>query len=581
MSCNSNDLSFNGINALGGLLNGGGCSNMGPIISSSLSATGAIPNALAAISAVAGAINDSRTNDLVEASSAVANTIPTAGASQGNGFATGAIGSAYSISGTTFIDALSTHTTAIFGSNQQQMAQVFNTAETFSNLTKSIAFPLAEGKGSKFGRDPASLSKVKPDEFENYLGSSITGFDGTLSNGFDIFVNNNSDLAVFGSDIVNLGVVFDFQDVVNFGNPGQIINAIYTVGAEHVSGVDAALKAAGVVYSNVTQLVNSIYNETLSEVLQSITKKQQIADTQKMLGTNIPSMTSLNDYTNIEKILPNSYQLVTFDTFAGFKQLLISVELGKIKTPVQFGTLLSNTVFTEIPTIENNTQIIDNTSNSQITSKFLGGTGENGYITVVDLIGSIGGVIIKPAADAYISIMTQLNSAGSLDTLKAIYAEIIAGVNGDYLDDPDPLIATKITDPRSSTDFTDLDDFIIAKAGQINSEAASLVSAGADAITEWQIMQQKISDEIAFAAKTDLQLSNRNNANENAFYFTDAAKERILDTGTAPVIDGMADAAVLSGDRFGEYWRAYNAENRNRANVEDFEVRWRAACAPE
>ena len=37
----------------------------------------------------------------------------------------------------------------------------------------------------------------------------------------------------------------------------------------------------------------------------------------------------------------------------------------------------------------------------------------------------------------------------------------------------------------------------------------------------------------------------------------------------------MVNQAVDAGDKFGEYWRAYNAESKNKNLVEPYNIRWR------
>ena len=88
-------------------------------------------------------------------------------------------------------------------------------------------------------------------------------------------------------------------------------------------------------------------------------------------------------------------------------------------------------------------------------------------------------------------------------------------------------------------------------------------------------MQKQIYDEKIHATKTDLQLATRNNDPDNAYHFVTNMVPRMEKTDVAAIVDGMADASISNKDHYGEYWRAFIAESKNRNLVEPHDVNWR------
>ena len=43
----------------------------------------------------------------------------------------------------------------------------------------------------------------------------------------------------------------------------------------------------------------------------------------------------------------------------------------------------------------------------------------------------------------------------------------------------------------------------------------------------------------------------------------------------------MQDQAIENGDVFGEYWRAFTAESKNRNIVDPYNIRWRSESLGE
>jgi hypothetical protein len=312
-----------------------------------------------------------------------------------------------------------------------------------------------------------------------------------------------------------------------------------------------------------------------------ITNPQMIANAQSLLGSNLQGLESLADFTDMAKVMPASFSSIPFDNFSQLGEQLQAIELGSLANTGQLGGLINSISTVDVPNIINNTDVFDSVALSNITGNFLGGTGAGGGILNSDLIGTLGGVGIKNAQLAYEDAINTINSAGGFSTVNTLYGQIDDAISGDYLDVVGDFAAsTNHTDPEDSSTHTDLDSFISNKMDQINSEIGNIASAfpteSAVASSNYNIMQKKVYDEQQFAGRTDLQLELRNNLKENAYHFVTSHQERADRSDVIQIVEGMQDQAVENGDVFGEYWRAFTAENKNRNAADVYNIRWRS-----
>jgi len=88
-------------------------------------------------------------------------------------------------------------------------------------------------------------------------------------------------------------------------------------------------------------------------------------------------------------------------------------------------------------------------------------------------------------------------------------------------------------------------------------------------------MQRKVYQEKLHAGKTDLGLELRDNNPQNAYHFVTSHQDRSSKSDVIAIVEGMQDQAVNNGDIYGEYWRAYTAESKNRNRADEYNIRWR------
>ena len=217
---------------------------------------------------------------------------------------------------------------------------------------------------------------------------------------------------------------------------------------------------------------------------------------------------------------------------------------------------------------------------SNITSNFLGGSGANGGILTSDLMGSVGGIGLTAQFASYKDAIDSIDTAGGFSAVNSLHSQLTAGINGDYLDViGDPETSTDITDPFDSSVYTDLDSFVQAKQTQIEGAIQAVATAcpteTAVAQGRYGDMQRKVYQEKLHAGKTDLQLELRDERPDNAYHFVSSMQDRASRSDVIAIVEGMQDQAVNNGDIYGEYWRAYTAESKNRNRADEYNIRWR------
>ena len=512
------------------------------------------------------------------------------GDAHGNGAFTGVVPQGFvgSVGSNTGMAGLHAHATLMFGSSPLQMAQTFFAAEGLVSISEDLAPTLSKlNTGVEFGKFPNVDSLVYPANgvFPNYLGSGYPDYQAVVTNGVSTLVTSASvaNFQLLASDLTNLGEAFDISNIADFGNPGQIVAALDAAGGLSATGLDLALAQVGIDPGKIYNLGLDTYNVIMQTILNSVTTPELINNAQTLLGTAITNMTSLGDYTNFDKIFVNSRDVISFSTMAEFKTKLQALELGRIETVSQLAAYINNVEPASLPSIGSNTNFVVTSYVDDMIAKFLGGTGPYGAITMSDMIGILGGVVVRGHATQYQNAMDRLYAAGTLTALRARINELVAGLNGDYTTGTAPNFI--ITDPNGGatygpSDPPDYASFQAAKITQIESACAAIISGGGDdvqlAIDSWLAIFRKVRDEKDFQSRVDMGYSIRTNLIDNAYSFVTGLRGTMDQYDKAAIINGMVDEAVRQGDVGGEYMRAYIKELENKQVADDYDIRWRA-----
>ena len=513
------------------------------------------------------------------------------GDAHGNGAFTGVVPQGFvgSVGGAnTGMASLHAHATLMFGTGPIQMAQTFFAAEGLVSVSESLAPTLSKlNDGVEFDKFPNIDSLVYPADgvFPNYLGSGYPDYQAVVTNGISTLVTQATvaNFQLLASDLVNLGSAFDLSDIASFGNPGQIIATLNNAGGLSATGLDVILAQAGVDPGSIYNLGSENYNVIMQSILNGVTTPDLIANAQTLLETTVSNMTSLGDYTDFDKIFVNSKDVISFSTMAEFKTKLQAIELGRIETVAELAAYINNVEPASLPSIGSNTNFVVTSYVDDMIANFLGGTGPNGSITLSDMIGILGGVVVRGHATQYQNAMDRLYAAGTLTALRARMDELVAGLNGDYTTGTTPNFI--ITDPNGGatygpSDPPDYASFQAAKITQIESACAAIISGGGDdvqlAIDSWLAIFRKVRDEKDFQSRVDMGYSIRTNLIDNAYSFVTGLRGTMNEYDKAAIINGMVDEAVRQGDVGGEYMRAYIKELENKQVADDYDIRWRA-----
>jgi len=222
---------------------------------------------------------------------------------------------------------------------------------------------------------------------------------------------SNASIPDFAGDLSNLGSSFDLGDISNFGNLGQVADNLLKNGAGDITGLTQAFTEVNFdAFGDVVNLSSPEFNDVLGNAMSRITNPEMIANAQKMLGSNIPNLTSMADFGDLSKILPKSFNNIIPNNFDEFRTELQSIDLGTMSTPKQFGDLLTNLKMTDLPNISEVTSVLDDDAALQVAAKFLGGTGMNGSVSVSDIMGTVGGIGINTESIIYKAAMEGLDN---------------------------------------------------------------------------------------------------------------------------------------------------------------------------
>ncbi len=488
------------------------------------------------------------------------------------------------------VDRMKAHGNLMFGDNPTQMTQTFFAAESLASNSEQLAPTLNKlNEGVNFGKFPTLNGLVYPagGVFPNFLGTGYPDLQAVVTNGVSTLVTTASvaNFQLLASDLSNLGSAFNIEDIANFGNPGQVIGSISAASGLSITGLDTVLAGVGIDPENIYSLGDPSYNDIMQIVLDSVTTPELVSNAQTVLESDLKDMASLGDYTNFDKIFVNSRDIISFSTMAEFVELIQAIELGRIDTLTELSEYVNNVEPVTLPTISNTTQFTRSDYIDSLIAKFLGGSGLYGSVTLVDIIGSLGGITISTYATEYITVMNRLNSAGELTALQSRLDELTNGLNGNFTSGSSPNFV--ITDPNGGatygpSDPPDYAGFQAAKIGQIEAACAAIMSrrnVNSDiqlAIDAWNNLFKKINDEKNFQSRIDMGYDVRNNLSENALSFITSLRGNINEHEQGSIINGMVNQAVAEGDVGGEYMRAYIKELENKTVADDFDIRWRA-----
>lgn len=545
--------SFAGINALATIMNGTGLANYGNTIGGKFSGNTYYAKILEMFSVVggfAGDPDDAAFNTETNIGQATVNILATLGNNRefGSGaFTTVVPGASTSIGTGHLHNAVQTHTSRLFGANALYMAQAIQNATGVVENSRKLQPILSQSSNTFFGSNPAESDLTAYNSNNFYLGKTINNPIDMVLNGYNSIVIDNN-FATAASDFIGLGNAFNLKKPTTFGNPGQLCQAVAELGFASLIQLDVALINQGLAGVPIDDLDLPQYNDQVSAALAEITNREAVRVTKDMLNITNTQITKLSDITDFDKLFPNNSVLVA-NTLQELQQGLQDLELGEITTALQFGNFLNTLLVPNMPSRGNETNPVLANSNKTVSDVYLY---QGRSLNLDDLLGSVGGIGIADAVDAYITAMNKLYSEG---TLTALYdaAQAVIDAGQDTYTAPD-----------------EKGTFVVAALDAFTTELVALISKEninskiTDAVVAWETIAAKCALEKSIEAKFNLFLNERTGESNFAVGFVSSVEGRLaLNATDRELLYGLANTAISTGDSTGEYIHAFITESAN------------------
>jgi hypothetical protein len=334
------------------------------------------------------------------------------------------------------------------------------------------------------------LNSVKNSDILAQTYSPLTGGMDTLSTGGINQVTGN--IAALSTDLVKLGQLIYLGNLDDLGLPGELIAQIGRVTNGGIPAISDLLQAARLPNSQISSLgsgnntLSSQEEKTVYTVMTAVTG-DTLSQVLTILGVTTTGITNMSQLLNPKVILPNSYKtllcpsatsgllpvylsdgsintavepslqnagvveylgpnntnsldtlklIIPPDQAVGNKALARSLQQVKSITnttlPALSTALLAVRSVNTLSAIANLTTPVPASVQSFYKSQLGVGSGPNGTILLVDVIGAASGYIISGNLDTVSTGITSLQTANALSTLSACYDNMLGTLGNVY-----------------------------------------------------------------------------------------------------------------------------------------------------
>jgi hypothetical protein len=373
----------------------------------------------------------------------------------------------------------------------------------FSGYIGNLAFTESgNGDVSKFvqGYNMAQGYRFSTNEFVNTV-QNVNILDSTFINMNALttagITEVTTDTQLLGYDLLKLGSMINLANIEYFGYPWALLYQLVSTGGL-LPSIELALTSEGAPIAEVLANVGTGYglaSNLDSKVYKAMTKitGDDLEQVKALLNVYTAGLTTMADMLNPVKVFPNSYQtLVTripstnqtppnntvqipvyvngsanpvlqglFEKSPVYLNLVKIVPVnqalgcqGFVRSLKQIKNILYtnlqdlalSTLATEtnndLPLINSLTQPVPNSVSTNLSVQLSGGTGQNGTITLYDVIGTVTGYVTVtdlPNATNTINSMQSANAFGALVSSSGLFPqmnETLAGGYGDPVTGP-------------------------------------------------------------------------------------------------------------------------------------------------
>lgn len=232
-------------------------------------------------------------------------------------------------------------------------------------------------------KEIAAITNSATTSFSNY---GVTNYQGMVTQGWDKYQIGNA----LPESFRRIGTMTDSISTGQFGTPNAVAYVLINKGLGQVGNLSAKLTTAEV---NQNDLLNSRYTDSISYVLSTITDPAQLTTVQETIGSNVISMTSLLDYTDLAKCAGKSND----SAFASFAE--VGADLFKkahnpsFRSGAEVATLIGliqNPKDSAIESIAGNNSMLNSTIITELKG-YLPISSTEGNVRITDVIGTPSG----------------------------------------------------------------------------------------------------------------------------------------------------------------------------------------------
>ena len=290
----------------------------------------------------------------------------------------GNLGQAMSIAGglTGLIQALSATQSGknVAGGSLQNMINNANAAYGAAQIARNVMGAVGDGSAQQFGGGP------------NGMGALIRNNDNLATYGVSAL---GDELVIIGQDFVNCGA-WDARNLTRLMQPGNIAAQIISAGLGDSTGLLVLLSNANIPIGNID---NPIYDDQIQGLLYQI-NDPTIVDLVVKKFSVVRPIDYLGQLTDFTYMLPQSYNLMTVDSWLGLGMMLINMQITNAQTLGQIGSILQQLErINDLPQLAQMSQPLPSSMSDVLTKTYGYGSGTFGELSLADFIGTSAGYV--------------------------------------------------------------------------------------------------------------------------------------------------------------------------------------------
>lgn len=474
-----------------------------------------------------------------------------------------------------------------------------------------------------------TIESVNQSQILNSTFNKNMGGMNTISTGGVNLVNSN--LVKFGVDISQLGFLINLANLDDLGLPGELLAQIGRVSGGTVPVISSFLQAQGIPDVQIADLAQGNNTLTSSQELKVYTAMRAVtgdvlAQTKLILGVTTANITNMAQLLDPKSILPLSYLTLLCPTTNGIKNVYLSngsvnselipvvdnpqlVEYTGINTENSYNELkkiippdqaLANKAFAralgqikninqtnlpalsvavvqvetnnDLPLVANLTSPVPTDLNSFYSSDLGQGSGPNGELLLIDVIGMPTGFNFTNNFNTVANSLGNLSSANRLSNLVSCYNNMANVLDGAYGENP----VVVPSGPGAGT-YTDYDNaFATGLIPAATSEIANIVTQSGTEVGKanqaWSNIIGNIKIQVNNQTLAQIDYGNLSNVSRSdAISFASNLHEYGVDTapgGPANIIVALSNVSTLSGQcMIGSLREGRNIKNLQEAGI--------------